>query len=100
MITSDILFEQYAKIKNEIAILKVQSDGCAEQIRIVMTRENMATYKTTVGTFSLAERPTWKYSSVVAAAKEALENLQTKEIQAGVAIVTNTPYVKFLPAKQ
>ena len=50
-----------------------------------------------LGTFSIAKRKTWKFSTDVELAEEGLDELKSQEKAKGIATATEKPYLLFKP---
>jgi len=55
---------------------------------------------TSLGTFSLASRKSWKYSPAIEEAEEVVEKMKGEEQQRGVAQYEETRYLKFSSVKE
>lgn len=91
--------EKIKKMLARYAELKIQSKKITEEIEELnphikeyILKEGVDKLPTTMGTFSVESRSTWKYSP-------AVEKLQDEEKAKGIAKQVTTTSLKFLPAK-
>ena len=82
-------FVKYAEIKNKIKSLTDEAKELESKVLKELAKENLATYQTEFGTFSVTTRKTWKYSEkfeeMESTYKAMLKAAQTTEQEKGIA---------------
>ncbi len=85
--------KRYAELKISTSAAETEMEELKPLIKEHIMKEKVDKLPTSVGTFSLGERSTWKYSP-------AVEKLQDEEKAKGVAKKVTTTSLLFKPPKE
>jgi polyribonucleotide nucleotidyltransferase len=92
------LLQQYASLKSQEKSIAEQIHQLGPQIVEMIQAEGADKIDAKdLGTFSLAKRKTWKFSTSVQQAEQELEELKIEEKATGKATATEKPYLLFKP---
>lgn len=96
------VYEQYAKLKQQIAELEEQRRELEIQVLDTIDEENSGKpVETIFGTFWPMGRTTYEYSSEVAALNEKVKAQKKKEEQLGIASVkSSSRYIRLTTKKE
>jgi hypothetical protein len=93
------LFTQYAEVCVRLKELEEVKKKIGEQVSEHMRELKAQKIQSPVGTFSFAERVTWKYTDEVAMAKEEMEAIMEEEQKNGKATAETTQFLRFQSSK-
>lgn len=101
MDTIDIngMLRLYAEWKKQEKEANKRIEELAPQIIEYMVAQDIEKQPTTLGTFSLVPKKTWKYTGAVDKAKKELEEIKADEEATGKATFTEKPYLLFKEPK-
>ena len=91
--------KQYASLVAKIKELEAQRDQLKIEIVSEMEKKNETKSVTDYGTFTRANRASWKYSDAIATMEEKVKVAKIKEQQKGIAKMSETEYLVFTPVK-
>jgi len=89
------IYKQYAELTVAIKKLEEERDGIKEALVADLKENELQTYRSELGTFSMGTRKSWKYSPLVAADAGLLKELKKKEEEDGTAESKETEYLAF-----
>ena len=93
------MYEEYAIIEAKIKDLKNKQDEMRVKILDEMITSEQKKIITTIGSFTVAPRKTWTYTSKVEDMKEKFDALKAKEESCGDATFIETPSLRFTAVK-
>lgn len=89
------MLARYAELAGIVREAEKEMESIKEHIVGLMSTGDMRKIETSQGVFTLAERPTWKYSAVVEEMQEKLKELKKTEEASGVAKAQTSHYLTF-----
>lgn len=101
MIDQQTVEQEYYKIVKQIKELEAQKDILNAKIMESMNNEGITNNKTDFGTFLLAWRKTYQYSTDITFREEILKEDKKREETNGTAVIDKqTSYLRFNPKQE
>ena len=89
------IFTQYIELQQQIKVLEDKKKGLSVECLEEMQKNELKQVKNDLGTFSVVERKTWKYSDVVKTQETEIKELKKKEEESGEAKSTISESLRF-----
>lgn len=94
------LLKQYSDLRSKIAALETEESILKTKIVEEMATSGEEKVESDYGTFTMAHRKSWKYSSKVGDIEEKLKIQKFTEQEKGIAKSTETPYLIYKGVKE
>lgn len=91
------MYQEYAELKNQIAILEEKRVELADKIVNDMKASQLESFPTEHGTFVRAKKKSWKYSPKITKLEEDLKMKKSDEQGNGTAKMEINEYLTFKP---
>lgn len=89
------IYKKYAEITASIKALEEEKKLVNDQILQDLSTQEVNQCKSEVGTFSLVERKTWKYSDAVKTKEQEVKELKKEEESIGIANSSSSFSLRF-----
>lgn len=90
----------YSNILREIEALEIEKEELKEVISKGMNKEGLDSVKSELGTFFFRSSKSWEYSEKIKALSEKLKKEKKEEEIKGIAVLTESKSLSFLPSKK
>ena len=93
------LVKEYADIKNSIKDLSAKAKEIESTILFGMQQQEMKSFKSAHGTFSMVARKIWQYTEMVVELELQLKSKKVAEEESGTAKFIESPSLRFTAPK-
>lgn len=94
-IMKEQLYTKYAALVTDIKKLEAEAKEAKQEILADLTANGLDKYQTPEGTYSVIPTKTWVYSEKVDMLKAMMEAQKEEEVEKGIALVEETPTLRF-----